>query len=570
MTATRRLAAILVADVVGYSRLMEADEAGTLQALKERRRAILEPVVKERGGRIVKFMGDGALIEFTSALNAVEAASKLQEGFAAANDGAPEDRRILLRIGINLGDVIGEGSDIYGEGVNIAARLEELAEPGGICISLKVHDEVHRKVAMAFADGGLRQLKNIATPVHIYRAGKGEAKTAKLAGDERPSIAVLPFVNMSSDPEQEYFADGLAEDLITDLSKIAGLMVIARNSTFVYKGKAVDIRQVAKDLGVAYVIEGSVRRAAARVRVTVQLIDAANGSHLWANRFDRDLADVFAVQDEVVGKIVEALSDVLPSTSLPAKRRAPKIAAYDLFVKGRAQSLQSAEANRGALPLLEEACRIDPDFAEAHAWLAMNLHYGWMYCYEEDSRPRALALARRAITLDPANADAHVILGYLQIFDAAPDLAGGREQFDIALSLNGSHADAWMFLADLETLEGRTEAALEAARTAFRLNPHPPPYYYWLFGWALYMAKRYEEVVEIVRRDDARALGSQRLLAGALAQLGRLDEAREAGRQFLSEMPSFTITSWAKTLPVRDPWQLDHFIEGYRKAGLPE
>jgi TolB-like protein len=570
MTATRRLAAIVVADVVGFSRLMAADEAGTLAALKERRKAILEPVVKEHGGRIVKVMGDGVLIEFASAVNAVKAAIELQDGMERANDGTTEASKIVLRVGIHLDDVIGDGTDIYGDGVNIAARLEALAEPGGIMVSGMLRDHVAGKLAVAFDDQGERSLKNISKPVRVYRIEQARRPADLRAPPGRASIAVLPFTNMSSDPEQEYFADGIAEDLITDLSKIAGLLVIARNSTFAYKGKAVDVRQVAKDLGVAYVIEGSVRRAGARVRVTVQLIDAANGSHLWADRFDRDLADVFAVQDEVVGKIVEALAGVLPSTALPAKRRAPKIAAYDLFVKGRAQSLQSAEANRRARPLLEEACRIDPDFAEAHAWLAMNLHYSWMYCYEEDSRPRALALARRAVTLDPANADAHVMLGYLRIFDAAPDLAGGREQFDIALSLNSSHAEAWIFLADLETLEGRTEAALQAAHTAFRLNPHPPAHYYWLFGWALYMAKRYEKVVEIVRRDDARALGSQRLLAGALAQLGRLDEAREVGQKFLSEMPSFTIASWVKTLPVRDPRQLDHFIEGYRKAGLPE
>jgi TolB-like protein len=570
MTATRRLAAILVADVVGYSRLMEADEAGTLAALKERRKAILEPVVKEHGGRIVKVMGDGALIEFASAVRAVEAARALQLRFAHANDTVAADRRLVLRIGINLGDVVGEGSDIYGEGINVAARLEALAEPGGICISSKVHGEVNGRIDARFEDMGAQNLKNLVAPVHVFRirASGGTASPALLG--ERTSIAVLPFANMSSDSEQEYFADGLSEDLITDLSKIPGLMVIARNSTFAYKGKAVDIRHVARELGVTYVVEGSVRRAASRVRVTVQLIDAAHGGHVWAERFDRDLADVFAVQDEVVGKIVQALSHLLPAAILPGKRRAPKIAAYDLFVKGRSQSLQQADANRRARPLLEVACRIDPDFAEAHAWLAMNLHYGWMYCYEADSREAALALAERAVTLDPANADAHVMLGYLRIFGREPNRDGGRAQFNIALGLNPNHADAWMFLADLETLEGRTEAALDAGRTAFRLNPHPPSYYYWLFSWALFAAERYEDVVAMVGQDEARALGSLRLLAGALAQLGRIAEAREAGRQFMREMPTFTIGSWKKTLPVRDARQLDHFVEAYRKAGLPD
>ena len=549
---------------------MSHDETGTLKALNERRKSILGPVVEAHGGRIVKLMGDGVLVEFASAIRAVEAALDLQGKFAASNEGRPEDRWIQLRIGINLGDVIGEGSDIFGDGVNIAARLEALAEPGGLCISGKVFEEVSGKINTRFEDIGAQLLKNIATPVPAYRDARSSTELVLPQRSDRTSIAVLPFTNMSSDAEQEYFADGISEDLITDLSKIAGLLVIARNSTFAYKGKAIDIRKVAKELGVVYVVEGSVRRAVSRVRITVQLIDASDGSHVWADRFDRNLEDVFAVQDEVVSKIVHALSDVLPSARPPAKRRAPKIEAYDLFVKARAQSLHIAEANRQARPLLEEACRIDPGFAEAHAWLAMNLHYGWMYCYEEDSRDSALALAQRAVSLDPANADAHVILGYLRIFGVTPDLEGGREQFTIALNINPNHADAWMFLADLETLEGRTEDALRAGHTAFRLNPHPPSYYYWLFSWALFAAKRYEEVIDMARRDEARALGSQRMLAGALAQLGRIDEARATAQKFMRDTPNFTISRWAKTLPVRDPHQLDHFVEGYLKAGLPE
>jgi TolB-like protein len=374
---------------------------------------------------------------------------------------------------------------------------------------------------------------------------------------------------MSNDPEQGFFADGLTEDLITDLSKVTGLFVIARHSTFAYKGKSFDIRQAAKELGVSYVTEGSVRRSESRVRVTVQLIEARDGKHIWADRFDRKLEDVFEVQDEIVRKIVNALADILPLAHQPVKRREPKIAAYDLFVKGRVQSLHLAEENVKARSLLEEACRIDPEFAEAHAWLAMNLHYGWMYCGEGDARKKAFSLAERAVSLDPTNADAHVILGYLRIFGTTPDLQGGREQFATALKINSNHADAWMFLADLETLEGRTEAALLAGRTAFRLNPQPPSYYYWLFSWALYAAKRYEEVIEMTLRDEARALGSQRLLAAALAQLGRLDEAREAARKFMDVAPNFTVSSWVKTLPVRDPRQLDNFVEGYIKAGLP-
>ena len=569
----RRLAAILAADVVGYSRLMGHDEDGTLAAMRKIRTEVVDPKIDEHKGRLFKTTGDGYLVEFPSVVNAIACAVAIQRSMASRNADLPQDRIVQLRIGVNLGDVIIEGDDVFGDGVNLAARLEGIASPGGVAISGTVLDHLGNRLDLAFEDLGELQLKNIRRPVRVYVLRTDLPKVDRAstrATREKPSIAVLPFTNMSSDAEQEYFADGISEDLITDLSKIRGLTVIARNSTFVYKGKAIDIRQVAKDLGVIYVIEGSVRRASSRVRVTVQLINASDGSHVWADRFDRNLKDVFAVQDEIVGNVMRALADLIPTAPLPRKRRAPAIAAYDLFVRGRAQSLHLAVANSKARPLLEEACRIDLEFAEAHAWLAMNLHYGWMYCYEEDSRDRASVLAQRAVSLDPDNADAHVILGYLKIFATMPDLEGGREQFTIALNLNPNHADAWIFLADLETLEGRSEEALAAGRNAFRLNPYPPSYYYWLFSWALYAAKRYEEVIDFVRQDDAQALGSQRLLAGALAQLGRLEEAREVGRQFMREMPNFTIRSWVKSLPVRDPRQLDHFVEGYRVAGFPD
>ena len=414
-TVERRLAAILAADVVGYSRLMGQDEDGTLAALRKLRKEVVDPKIDEHKGRLFKTTGDGYLVEFASVVNAIACSVDIQRSMAARNADLPADRAIQLRIGVNLGDVIIEGDDVFGDGVNLAARLEGIAPPGGMAISGTVLDHLGKRLDLAFDDLGELQLKNIGRPVRVYvlRADlpKIERAPARTTG-EKPSIAVLPFTNMSSDAEQEYFADGISEDLITDLSKIGGLTVIARNSTFVYKGKAIDIRQVAKDLGVIYVIEGSVRRASSWIRVTVQLINALDGSHVWADRFDRDLEDVFAVQDEIVGKIIHALADIIPAAPLPRKRRAPKIAAYDLFVRGRAQSLHLAVSNSKARPLLEEACRVDPEFAEAHAWLAMNLHYGWMYCYEADSRHRALVLGQRAVSLDPDNADAHVVLGY--------------------------------------------------------------------------------------------------------------------------------------------------------------
>ena len=570
----RRLAAILAADVVGYSRLMEQDEAGTLAVLKDRRKSVLEPLVAEHQGRIVKVMGDGVLVEFASAVNAVSCAIDLQKGMVAAGNAIPEERQVALRIGINLGDVIVEGDDLYGDGVNLAARLQELAEPGGICVSAKVREEVGRKIDIGFADFGEQQLKNITAPVRVYRLRpplSSPAVTSQpLPLPDKPSIAVLPFTNMSSDPEQEFFADGISEDLITALSKVPGLFVIARHSTFAYKGKSIDVRQVGRELGVGHVIEGSVRRAAKRVRVTVQLVDAASGAHVWADRFDRELEDIFAVQDEVVGKIVNALSVALPASHLPFKRRAPKIEAYDLFVRGRVLTVQTIEATKLARPLLERAIELDPEFAEAHAWLAMNLTFQWIDGQQIDERERIIAAAQaeRAVSLDPSNADGHFALGYAFIYKG--NLSAGREQFELALKTNPNHADAWLYLADLEVFDGHPVDAVRAVERAFQLDPFPNPTFYWLMGFALYAARRYEEAVRTLEHESCRGTGSQRIRAAALAQLTRLDEARDVARVFMDAYPNFTVSTWAKTQPFRNPRDLQHFIDGYIKAGFPE
>lgn len=337
----RRLAAILAADVVGYSRLMEADEQGTLKVLKALRRDVLAPLITRYSGRLVKVMGDGVLVEFASAVDAVQCAVDLQYGTAEANDSLPASRRVILRIGINVGDIMVDGSDLYGDGVNVAARLEALGEPGDICVSGSVYDQVKRKVETDFDDLGQKSLKNIAEPVRVYRVRhsaitdwRGEPEPLPLPSE--PSIAVLPFTNMSGDAEQDVFTDGLTEDLITDLSRNASLFVIARHSTFAYKGKSIDIRLIARDLGVRYLLEGSARRAAGRVRINVQLIDAISGNHLWADRFDRDLEDIFAVQDEVTARIVEALIGRLATQ--PPRSRPNSMEAYDLCVRGRGYS----------------------------------------------------------------------------------------------------------------------------------------------------------------------------------------------------------------------------------------
>ena len=455
-TVQRRLAAILAADVVGYSSLMEQDEIGTLTALKARRRDVLGPLVAHYHGRVVKVMGDGVLVEFASAVNAVQCAIELQKRMAEANDGLPKARRIVLRIGINLGDVIVEGSDLYGDGVNVAARLESLTDPGGICVSGSVYEQVKRKLDSGFDELGPQTIKNIAEPVHVYRVRpRPTSARQEHAGPEqkplplpaKPSIAVLPFTNMSNDPEQEHFADGLTEDLITDLSRNAGLFVIARNSTFAYKGKSVDARRISSDLGVRYLLEGSARRAAGRVRINVQLIDAIGGGHLWAERFDRGLEDVFAVQDEVTARIVEALVGRL--TAPPPRNKPKNLDAYDLCVRGRAlisASGGSPEAVREATVLLEEAIALDPGYAEAHRWQAFNLWVGWAHgaIPMNPNRRTSVEFAEKAVALDPNDAGNHWVLGHVLAYERRWPEA--EAELATALELDPSHANAWASL----------------------------------------------------------------------------------------------------------------------------
>jgi TolB-like protein len=405
----RRLAAILAADVVGYSRLLEQDEAGTLAVLKERRKDILKPLVAEHHGRIVKVMGDGVLVEFASAVDAVGCAVELQKRMASANDGLPEERRILLRIGLNLGDLVVEGGDLYGDGINIAARLQAMAEPSQIYVSQTVRDHVKNKVELKFEDLGKQTVKNIADPVRVYRIA-GASLIAKNATRElplpsKPSIAVLPFENLSGDPEQEYFADGMVEEIIMALSRMRWLFVIERNSTFTYKGRAVDVKQVGRELGVRYVLEGSVRKAGSKVRIAGQLIDVATSSHLWADRFDGALEDIFDLQDRVTASVVGAIAPKLEQAEIERAKRKPteSLDAYDFFLRGMGYFHQWArKASNEALQLFYRAIELDPDFAAAHGMAARTYAQrkgsGWVDDRATETA-EAARLARRAVEL---------------------------------------------------------------------------------------------------------------------------------------------------------------------------
>jgi TolB-like protein/Flp pilus assembly protein TadD len=570
--AKRRLAAIAVADVVGYSRLMETDESGTLAALKERRKTVLEPIVRGHAGRIVKVMGDGVLMEFASAVNAVEAALELQEKMAEANALLSEDRRIHLRVGINLGDIIGDGSDVYGDGVNVAARLEALAQPGGICVSAKVRDELRGKGSHVFEDMGEVELKNIVSPVRVFRIGNGVPVPVEPSRSlsDKPSIAVLPFTNMSGDPEQQYFSDGITEDIITELSRSRGLFVIARNSSFQYRDKTVDVRRIARDLGVRYVVEGSVRKMGSRIRITAQLIDAASGNHLWSERFDRAIEELFDVQDELTRTIVATVAGRLEDAEIrmASSRRTDSLPAYDCLLQG-IKHLRDVgmENNRRARELFEQALTLDPQYALAHSYLGLSLLVENNYSAASDAiKQRALDLATAAVRLDPRESRCHTFLGQIHRFRDEYDLAISRLEHGVAL--NPNDALGMVHLSSALGVSGRAEEGSELARRAIRLDP------YMKFGWGtlaicLYALKRYEEALAANRQ-----LGHERSAwlmareAACLAQLGRLDEARAQAAEVLRQKPGFSVR--AEMPHYRYPADAEHLREGLLKAGLPE
>jgi adenylate cyclase len=578
----RKLAVILAADVVGYSALMERDEAGTFDRLKAGRKELFEPEIEKRHGRIFKLMGDGLLADFGSVVDAVECAVSLQRGLAERNANVPEHERIQVRIGVNLGEVIVDGDDRYGEGVNVAARLEQLAEPGGICVSGKVAREVERKLAFGFESMGDQQVKNLAEPVPAYRvvldSPAPTVSSAKaLALPDRPSVAVLPFTNMSGDPEQEYFADGLVEDLITSLSKIPGLFVIARNSTFAYKGKMVDIRQVAKELGVRYVLEGSVRKAANRLRITGQLVEGTDATHVWADKFEGSVEDIFDLQDRLTESIVGAMEPTLRRAEIErARRKRPdRLDAYDVYLRALPHAYANTPTDTDeALRLLDEALRLDPNYAAAHGYAAWGYEQRFLRGgFHPDDRTAALRHAHIALSIGTDDPQA-LCMGAFVHANITHDYESAIGALDRALKMNGNSALAFGFSSLVHMFCERYERASDHALKALRLSPFDPLNYhpYLALAWVHLFTDRFEEAVGYstlaIQANPGFSVLHATLVAG-YANLDRLDAARAAAARLLEIAPAWTIGGFVRMDLVR-PELMDGFAVALRKAGLPE
>ena len=624
----RRLAAILATDMVGYSRLMAADEARTLARQNAHRKDLIDPRIAEYGGRLVKSTGDGVLVEFPSVVDAVSCAVTIQLAMQEREAAVPQETRIAYRIGINLGDIIIEDDDIYGDGVNIAARLEALAEPGGVCVSRTVVDHVRGKVASDFEDQGEQQVKNIPEPVHVFRVlmqseagGKAAVQARRMAWwwrpttgvagaalaiaaigimvwqpwapdvqpasvermalplPDKPSIAVLPFDNMSGDVEQDYFADGMTEDLITDLAKISALVIIARNSTFAYKGQSPDVRDVAQQLGVRYVVEGSVRKAGGRIRINAQLIDAETGHHLWAERYDRDAADIFNLQDEIRAQIVTALRVKLTPTEEVrlARQLTNNSEAYDNYIRGlRQESFFTKEGNLNSKRLFEQALELDPTFAAAMGRLAtahtLAAENGWNPAPEE-SMETARLLAEQAVVLDDNLPQAHWAVARVysrkQIFDGDRAIASLRK----AIALDPNYADGYAFLANVLVVVGRAEEALGYVETAMRLNPHFPFWYYYTLGASQFMLTRYDVAIESFEKAIERNRAwtpPHEILVAAYGHLGMIDEAEWEMEELRTLGFEPTLANWRSRVRIQDATYLARYFNGLRKAGVLE
>ena len=585
----RRLAAILVADMVGYSRLMEADESGTITRQNAGRNQLIDPEIAAHNGRIVKTTGDGFLVEFASVVDATECAVQIQRGMAEREADGPEERRIQYRIGVNLGDIVIEGDDILGSGVNIAARLEGLAEPGGICISDDAFRQIEGKLDLAFDDLGEQKVKNIKKPVKVYavRIDRGKQRTGSTAPSltpalelpDKPSIAVLPFDNLSNDPEQEYFSDGITEDIITELSMISGLFVIARHSTFTYKEQSVTLKQVGRELGVRYVLEGSVRKSGSRIRVTAQLIDATTEYHLWAERFDRQLKDVFAVQEEVARSVAGALAVALKPDEGARLARPPteNIEAYDLYLRTRATPWPPTRENvLSARHAYEHIIDIDPAFVGGYAGKALT--YAMSVVFGSSAEPDsdaaiAVETAKKALSLNPDFAQGHSALGlgYLAGRQYEEAIAAARK----AIDLQPSDADAQCYFGITLLFAGDGEQACTAAERALRIDPQftNGPYLN-LLGISKFISGRYEEAIEAYRRNVAQGgpIGPPMLhvWAASYVAAGRMEEAHRTANELLKFFPEFSLSRFRMLHMYRKPEDSQRLIGYLRQAGLPE
>ena len=588
----RRLAAVLAADVAGYSRLMGADEEGTLARLKALRKALVDPTVAKHRGRIVKTTGDGMLVEFASAVDAARSAVEVQRGMAEQNASVPQDHRIEFRIGIHVGDIIFDDNDIFGDGVNIAARLEGIAEPGGVCMSDDTYRQIRGKVEIACDDLGPQALKNIAEPMRAWRVQLGgqSAATAQpgsaagqapaLALPDGPSIAVLPFQNMSGDPEQEYFADGMVEEIITALSRFQHLFVIARNSSFTYKGRAVDVKQVGRELGVRYVLEGSVRKAGNRVRITGQLIDTATGAHLWADRFEGGLEDIFDLQDRVTASVVSAIGAKLEKVEIERAKRKPtgSLDAYDYYLRGMASFYRwTKEDVSEALRLSYKAIEIDPEFSSAYGLAAWCYFFRMVNGWTTDRVQEAAETTRLARHVAQLGNDDAVALSFsgVALGYVAEDVEGGVVLSDRALVLNPNLATAWIASATLRAFLGDANMAAEHAARAMRLSPLDPLMFLIdvIAALAHFLAGRYGEawpLAERACRERPQFLGAIRAAAATNALAGRLNEARGFIAQALQFDPELRISNLKNRVTWFRPEDFAKYAEALRKAGLPE
>jgi adenylate cyclase len=587
--ANRRLAAIVAADVAGYSRLIGSDEEGTLSALRAHRRELIDPLIQDYGGRIANTAGDSVLIEFPSAVDAVRCSLAVQRGMVERNADIPQAKRILFRVGINVGDVVAEGDDLLGDGVNVAARLESLAEPGGICLSRAARDQVRDRIELELEDLGEIEVKNITRLVRVFRvspdddprpdAEGGTASGVGPAGPSHPSIAVLPFTNMSGDPEQEYFTDGICEDVITALSRVRSLSVIARNSSFTYKGRAVDIADVARELGVRYVVEGSVRKAANRVRVTAQLIAAESNAHLWADRYDRDLQDIFDVQDEIAAAIVGSIRPgiVVAEIERSKGKNAADLGNWDRLMRAHWHIRRFTRQDLSdAIQILQELLAREPDNVIALSDQALALHFDVVFGWNAnpaDAIARMGVAARRAVAADDQDSDAHTVLAIHDLFEGRHEDAARRLQRAVDLDPTSSFARG--YLGTRYAFAGESDLAIEHVQAAMRMSPrdHLMVIWYTASAWALLSAERFADAVDSARQAidwNAEFPDAHALLAAASAHLHKMDEAHAALAQFVARMPGLSISDERLARPLRRESDRERFLSGLRAAGLPE